>query len=214
MTKKEKKNLMLMGILYVGSIALYFWFVNTDFFPSFKAWSQQNVFITITVLIFVKILGIVWPPLPGGLLTLGAIPILGWPLAYACDFVGSIIGSSIDFYIGKKYGDKFIRKIFDETTFARIHTIKVKKDKEIEATFALRLIGGNTIVEAISYAAGHLGIKYSNFLIGTVLSHTVLGIPTYFLADNIFSTNNLGFRMALTIIALTILWKAKGRYFE
>jgi uncharacterized membrane protein YdjX (TVP38/TMEM64 family) len=214
MTTKDQKSLIILTTIYVLSIALYFWFIGTDSFLALKSWSEQNIVLTIIFLVTLKIIGIVWPPLPGGLITLGSIPVLGWQLAYASDFTGSAIGSSIDYYIGKKYGHKIVHKLFDKKTIERIHSIKIKKNKEIEATFALRLVGGNTISEAISYAAGLLGIRYKNFLIGTVLSHLFLGIPTYFLVANIFNAQNLGISLTVSIIAIAFLWKAKGRYFE
>ena len=214
MPPKEQKTLILGSILFAISIALYFWFVNTPAFIAVKDWSGENIVASIIFLIILKIIGIVWPPLPGGLFTLASIPFLGWQLAYLSDFIGSAIGSSIDWYIGRRWGHKIIDKLFDQNTIDKINNIRIKKDKEIEATFALRLVGGNTIAEAVSYAAGLLGIKYKNFLIGTVLGHSILGIPTYYLANNVFNTQNLGLSFAIAIVAIIFLWKSKGRYFE
>lgn len=214
MTLKEQKNLALIGLVFLISLLAYFWFINTSYFVSLKSWGEQNTVTFVSLLVSIKIIGIVWPPLPGGLLTLGSIPILGWKLAYFSDFAGSMIGSSIAFYLGSRYGHKFIHKLFDKKIIDKIHKIKVNKKREVEAIFALRLVSGNTIMEAVCYGAGMLKVSYKNFLIGSVASHTLIGIPTFYFAGNLFNSKNVILNLLVAAIAITIIYKSKGRYFE
>lgn len=214
MSEKSQKNLAIISFFVILTFVLYFWFIKTPYFQNLKAWSEQNLLLTFLFIISVKILGIVWPPLPGGLLTLGAIPILGWKGAYLADFTGSMVGTSIAFFLGKKYGKRIVSKLFDEEAVQKLTKIKVKQDKEVEAVFALRLVGGNTVLEAVCYGAGMLGVKYRNFIIGSVASHSLLGIPTFYLAQNIFQTKNIILNAIMILFLFLIIWKARGRYFE
>ena len=159
-------------------------------------------------------IGVVWPPIPGGLLTLGAIPIVGWQTAYIVDFTASTTGSVIAYYIGKKYGLTFLKKIFDEATIKRIKNIKVKKNRQIETVIIMRVLFGTTIVEAVSYAAGLIKIDAPQFAIGAAISHMIVAIPIFYFAGNIFSNQNLLINMLVLFIAIPLLWKFRSRYFE
>jgi len=212
MKLKSHKHLIVLVAAAAATIVFYVWFVNSDYFGAFKAWSLKNLPIYVLALLSLKIIGIVWPPIPGGVLTLASVPVLGWKLAYTVDIVGSIIGSSIAYFIAKRSGLKFMRKIFDDETIARITRLKIKKDREIEAIFLMRLFGG-TVVEVICYGAGVLGVRYRNFLLASVLSHLPLGIPIFILADNLLAGK--GFMSVILIaIVIVLFYKLRHRYFE
>lgn len=148
---------------------------------------------------------------------MGAIPIVGWIPAYMSDFIGSILGSSIAFYLGKEYGFKFLSKFFDQNIIENLKKIKVKKKREIEMVIVLRILTGSIFLEAICYGAGLMGIQYKNFLIGSVVSHMVVGIPVYALTENVIEnlkTGNLVLSLISLSIILVILYKIRGRYLE
>ena len=70
----KRINLILLVFVTILSVVLYLWFIKLPIFQHFVLWVQQNLLLYFLFLIFLKILGIVWPPLPGGLFTLGSIP--------------------------------------------------------------------------------------------------------------------------------------------
>jgi len=144
---------------------------------------------------------------------LGSIPIIDWAPAYIADFTGSMIGLFIVFYLGKKYGFTFLEKIFDKNLIAKLKNIKIKKHKEIESVFMLRLFGG-TVVEIAYYGTSLLKIKFSNFLLSSVPSHFVYGIPTFYFANNIISGRNTMINIVFIIIATTLVLKFKTRYLK
>lgn len=214
MTKMKVNRQVALTIFFVAlPLLIFLWLKQSGNFAYFYQWSQQNIYIFILVLLILKILAIVYPPLPGGILTLGSIPIIGWVDAYLVDLIGSVVGSCIAYYLGKKYGFDFLVKLFDEKTIDKFKHIKVKQYREIESVFVLRILGG-MVVELVAYGSGLLKIGFLNFFIGSVLSHMVVGIPTYYLAKNIFSTQNLFASLVISIATLYLLWRVKGRYFE
>ena len=124
---KEGVKLAITWFVLAGaSVGAYLWFLKTPTFEVFEAWVKSNLILYYIFVIFSKALAIIWPPLPGNIFTLTSIPFWGWFTAYTADFVGSILGSSIAFYLGKKYGYKFINKIFSTDMESKIKGIKVK----------------------------------------------------------------------------------------
>ncbi len=213
-SKDGTKILILTLLAVLVSVAAYLWFITTPSFALFETWVQGNVVLFYVFLVLTKTLGVVWPPLPGNLFTLASIPFLGWFTAYTADFVGSMLGSSLAYFLGKKYGYTFINKIFSADMEKKIKSINVKQNREIESVFVLRMLGGGTIMEAVCYGAGLLNIKYKNFLIGSVLSHILFGVPLFLLTNQLFSTKNIVMTGIWIIVPIFILWKIKGRYFE
>lgn len=216
MLKKIKsfKYLLFLGVTTLLTITIFSWFLKTDQFLYFKNWAQNNALLFFFTLVIIKIIGIVWPPVPGGIFTLGAIPVFGWLPAYLADFSGSLIGSSLTFFLGKKYGYPFLKKIFDERTIEKIKSVKIKKDKEVESIFVLRVLSGSIFLEAICYGAGLFNVKFINFFVASLLSHVVVGVPVYYFAKNIVSSDNIFLNIVSLIIVVLIFWKLKGRYLE
>ncbi len=211
---KSRKYLILLVLGTVATILLYYLFSKSVYFQIFTSWSRQNIVLFVIVLFLLKVLGIVWPPLSGGVLTLGAIPIIGWFPAYLVDFTGSTVGASLAFLIGKKYGYPFLQKIFDENTINKIKKLKIKPNREIEAVTTLRIFTGSLFMEAICYAAGLLNVSFTSFFIGSIISHLIVGIPTFYLVGGLFNLNNLIFGVLGFAIIIPIFVKLKGRFLE
>lgn len=201
-------------VVAVISFYLYIQFTHTSSFQTFLSWSKENIVIFCITIFVLKVIGTVYPPLPGGLLTLGAIPIIGWFPAYVIDFLGSATAGSIDYYLGYKYGMPFLKKILDQGTLESIQRLKIKKDKELESIFVMRLLLGSTIIEAINYGAGLLKVSYKNFLLGSIGSHLLYGIPAFYVGESLIKGENVVYSLISIVFTVFIFWKIKGRYFE
>lgn len=197
-----------MAVSLVG----YIWVTRQDFFQDFIGWAQQNLLLYFFVLALIKMIGIVWPPIPGGLFTLGSVPVIGWFNAYLAEVIGGLAGATIAHHLGNKYGYKFLRKLFDDSVIERIKKIKIAKNKEIEAIFILRLFTGS-ISEAVSYGAGLLNIKYRNFILGTIIGYLFL-MPIFYVADSLFDGKKIVMNAAIVLTLGFLFYKLRGRYFE
>ncbi len=209
----KNKQTVLGIILFLLPLFVFVLLKYTGLIDNFIVWSQNNVLLFVIVLLLLKIIGIVYPPMPGGILTLGAIPIVGWKFAYLIDFLGNTIGATIAYYLGKEYGFIILNKLFDENIVQKFRKIKIKKDKELETIIVIRILGAN-VVEIISYGAGLLKIDFPKFLFATIVSHMAVGIPIYYFANNIFSTSNIFTTVIFSALGFFVIWKLKGRYFE
>lgn len=210
---KGYSHLLSLIALFALTVGAYLWFVYSSHYGAFVGWAQSNPLIFYPTLFLTKAAGIVWPPLPGGVLTLGAVYIVGWWQAYLIDISGSIFGSVIAFGIAKKWGRGFVSKILDEKTIEKIDHIRVKPNRQFESIFLFRVFGG-TVVEIVVYAAGLLKVSFKKFLIASVLSHMVTGIPMFFFADSIIQRENIYFNVILLVIAVVLFIKMRKRYFE
>jgi len=204
----------VLTFIFVASMVLAYWFFKSSYFPTVDAWIKTNIVLYIFVLFIYKSIGVLFPPIPAGVVTLASIPFLGWFGAYLVDMAGSVAGGMVAYWLGKKYGKKILRKIFNEAIVEKIVKTKIKKGREIEAVFMFRVLLGSTILEAIYYGAGFLRVPFGKFLVGASLSHIVIGVPSFILANNIFSGKNLVLTITLSIVALIFVLKTKGRYFE
>lgn len=211
---KSFKNTILLLIVTGLSIGLYLWFLNSIYYKGFYEWVSGNRLTFILFLFSFKVLSIVWPPLTGGVATLAAIPLLGWQTAYIIDLVGSVTGGVVAYHLGKKYGYKILKKLFDENIVERIRKIKIKKGKELEAVIIYRIIFGSTILEVIYYGAGLLRVGFGNFFIGAIISHLITGLPVYYLTNNILSGANILIVILSIVLGIPLFLYLRKRHFE
>lgn len=209
---RKYSHIITIAAAFVITLLAYFWFASSSYYSLMLSWSHQNSFLLFSILVVIKVFGIVWPPIPGAILTIGSIPFLGWFSAYLADFIGNYLGSSVAFYIGARWGFVFMDKIFDEDTIRKIRRIKIKSDREIEAIFVLCLFGG-IIFEAICYGSGLLKVKYKNFVIGTILSN-IAWLPWFYLAKDIFAKRNLYVSVIGLLVLILVMLHLRHRFFE
>ena len=107
---KSNYRVLFLLLISVLSVALYLWVVKQSFFIVFVDHMQEFVLIYIIFLLLLKILAIVWPPIPGSLLTLGSIPVIGVWNALLVETIGGSTGHFISFLIAHKYGISIVQK--------------------------------------------------------------------------------------------------------
>lgn len=210
---KSFKNLGLVGLVAVISVVGYLIFLRSDYYPVFVEWVGEHLPLYILFLFSIKVLGVVWPPIPGSVFTIGSVPIIGWPAAYLIDLFGSTAGGSLAYFIGKKYGETFLAKIFDKSTLEKFKKIKVREDHQVESLIVMRIAGG-TIVEVLCYIASFYNIGFRNFLIASIISHLITGIPVYFLVGSLLSGTSYIFSGIIFVLFVLILVKFRKRYFD
>lgn len=213
----NKKSYLYLSILVVSFalvlVGLYLFFKSSYFFVV-DTWVKQNIILYVVSLFLYKAVGVLFPPIPGGIITLASIPFLGWFNAYLVDLFGSLVGGAVAYFLAKKYGRNILSKILGEDITKKVEKIQIKKDREIEGVFVYRLALGSTILEAVYYGAGLLKVGFKNFLIGSFLSHVVVGVPQFYLANNIFNGENIILTITITLIGVVFVLITKGRYFE
>lgn len=214
MSKKSYIYSSLFVGIFIVTLVIFYWFFKSPYFLIVDTWVKANTILYVIYLFIYKSIGVLFPPIPAGLVTMASIPFLGWFNAYLVDFFGSIFGGSIAYFLGKKYGHPLLIKILGNELTEKIEKIKIKKDKEIESVFVYRIALGSTILEAIYYGAGFLRVGFNNFVIGSTLSHIIVGVPSFYLASNILNGQNILLTVLLTVFGIIFVVYTKGRYFE
>lgn len=210
---KDYRYIAVLVIGFILTLVAYLLFIHSPFFPEFQAWIYQHILILDLTLIVIKIIGVIWPPLTGLVLTIGAIPIIGWPHAFIVDSIGNVVGSVIVYYMSRKWGLKFMSKIFDQTVIDKITSIKTVENRELEAILIFRILGGG-LTELVCYAAGFYKVKFKNFIIGILISNFLVGVLLFYLADRAFNGTNAALAFSPLIVAVILFILLRKRYFK
>ncbi|MEZ4180086.1 MAG: VTT domain-containing protein [Candidatus Doudnabacteria bacterium] len=209
----KNKHLLVFVLAFVVAIVATLYATQTSWFLNVKLWASENQLRFEFWLLVFKVIGIVWPPFPGVVLTLGAVPVLGWIPAFLIDFIGNIIGSVIAFVIAKRYGRTVVAYLVGSNITQYLSRFKFKSDRELEAlTFAF--IFGGSLAEVASYIAGLSKVKFSNFVLATVISNLVLGLPLFYLFNFAVTGVNFIYGVIPIIIGVIFFWILRERYFE
>ena len=187
---------------------------NTHSFAQLVQIVQSNKLLFLVSLFFGKSASIVYPPLPGAILTLGSIPLVGWKWAYFIDIIGSITGATIAYFLGKKYGVTLLNWALGITITQKITSIKLKKRNQIESAFILRIAAGGLLSDGLAWGASLIKLNYLPFIIGYILSHLLTTLPLFYLLSLSISVESWIIVLPVAIVAIIILYKLKGRYFE
>jgi uncharacterized membrane protein YdjX (TVP38/TMEM64 family) len=211
---KAKISITVTIILIVLAWSVLYILVRSPYYNFVFLWAQDNKVKFFLFLSLFKFISIAIPPLVGGVVTLGAVPLIGWELAFLTDLIGSTLGGSLNYYLGKKYGYKIIHLFIGPNALSKIKRIKIKKGREIEGIVVTKVLLGATLLELIHYVAGMLKIDFAKYLIGITVSHLIIGIPMFYLFSNIMQGTNTLVTVVSIIVAVPLFIKLRGRYFE
>lgn len=204
---------IVLGVAFLITLVLYSQFSQTESFNDLIAWSQQNVIILIVLLALIKIIGIIWPPLPGMVFVVAAIPVIGWFPAFLIDFFGALLGATVAFNLSRKYGEVIVLKLFGKSGLKQVKRFKLNPKNEFEAIVLMRFFMGS-ISELISYGLGLTNMKFRNYFWGTFLSYLVVGVPLFYMLGLVLSTNNLLFSVIPLAVGIAIILILRNRYFS
>jgi uncharacterized membrane protein YdjX (TVP38/TMEM64 family) len=212
MTRGRVLTIAAIAVTFAATIAGYLWFMRSPHFATFMSWADAHRTALLVTLVVWKIAAIVWPPLPGSLITFGSIPIVGWLPAYLADFIGSFCGAAIAYWIAQRWGIAFVRHLLGANAAEKIASVKIPPHREFEAVFVFRILGAG-LIEAICYAAGILKIHFGKFIAAILISHAALGLPAFYFGREIFAGRFLTSILLFAGFALVLLFLRK-RYFS
>ena len=135
---KKKRSLIryttIMGIIF--TVIASFFIAQSSFFKpggGFNELLEKLGIIGPIVFIFLQITQTIYPIIPMGLTNVIGNLVFGTWLGFLCNVTGMLIGSSINFYLGKRFGEsvvkafisdeqyeKYISKIGDSKAFERL----------------------------------------------------------------------------------------------
>ncbi|OFK59543.1 hypothetical protein HMPREF2811_00705 [Globicatella sp. HMSC072A10] len=135
---KKKRSLIryttIVGIIF--TVIASFFIAQSSFFKpggGFNELLEKLGIVGPIVFIFLQITQTIYPIIPMGLTNVIGNLVFGTWLGFLCNVTGMLIGSSINFYLGRRFGesvvkafisdeqyDKYISKIGDSKAFERL----------------------------------------------------------------------------------------------
>ena len=127
------------------------------------------------------------------------------------DLLGGIIGGSLAYLFGKKWGSKLFDKVFDQKTLHLLNKIRVPEERQFEAIFVFHTLG--PVIELVAYGSGFLKVRYKNYLLGWLASDLLIAIPFFYLAEGVFFKSFL-YHGTILFIGIILLLVLRKRYFK
>ena len=182
----SKKNLSLISILIILILILIgIYFVFGDWSEKVIFTISSHIFVGPLLLILWRIIGIIFPAIPAGVVSFAVVPIFGWFKTYIYTVTGILIGTSISFFLARKFGEPLVER------FVPIKKLHILEDKLTEkqkflGIVALRLFTV-PVMDFSSYAAGLTRISFPKFFLATLIA-SLPDIAIFYFGEKLYET--------------------------
>ena len=202
MNKNRLFAYITLGTTVVVVLFLMLWLPPQQ--EAIAAFSKANPLWAPLAIIISRIIGMVIPPIPGGLVSFALIPVIGWFWAYIYGVIGTTTGAIIAFLLARKFREPLVARF---VPLQQMHSweARISHKKKFWAFLLIRMTTG-PLMDFVSYIAGLTKISFLTFLVTTLIAEipTVLvyyiGGKTY---EKFSGTNNyagVGFLLLLGIL--------------
>ena len=176
---KQKKIATITVLTTVVTIFLVL-FLLPPYQEQAISFSKENPLLAPIIIILLRIIGMIIPPIPGGLVSFALIPVIGWFWAYLYGVIGTTIGAVLAFFIARTFREKAVTHF---VSLQQLHTWEktLSHKKKFWAFLLIRLSTG-PVMDFISYIAGLTKISFKTFFIATLIAEIPPGL-VYFLGE-------------------------------
>ncbi|MBL5003479.1 membrane protein [Enterococcus xinjiangensis] len=162
----SRKLINFISIIGLGlSIALTIYFINLGVFKDLNALRGlvgDSIILGPVIFIFIQILQVVIPIIPGGISTAAGILIFGPYAGFIYNYVGICIGSIIIFLLGRRYGKPFILSMISDKTYNK-YIGWLDNQNRFEKLFALAIFLPVAPDDALCLMAGLTNISVKRY---------------------------------------------------
>ena len=117
----SRKLINFISIIGLGlAIALTIYFINLGVFKDLNALRGlvgDSIILGPIIFVFIQILQVVIPIIPGGISTAAGVLIFGPYAGFIYNYIGICIGSIIIFLLGRRYGKPLILSMISDKTY-------------------------------------------------------------------------------------------------
>lgn len=141
---------------------------NPAYTDTIVQFTTEHKFVGPIFLIFWRILGIIVPAIPAGVVSFTVVPIFGWYLTYVYTLIGILIGTSLSFWLARKFREPLVARFLP---LQKIHKLenRLSHKKRFLAIVALRLFTA-PVMDFSSYIAGLTKISFAKFFLATIIA--------------------------------------------
>lgn len=162
----SRKLINFISIIGLGlSIALTVYFINLGVFKDLNALRGlvgDSIILGPVIFIFIQILQVVIPIIPGGISTAAGVLIFGPYAGFIYNYVGICIGSIIIFLLGRRYGKPFILSMISDKTYNK-YIGWLDNQNRFEKLFALAIFLPVAPDDALCLMAGLTNISVKRY---------------------------------------------------
>ncbi len=164
MTVKKWYNVISWaGMLFIAAICIYLW--RMGIFSSqekMKALISGFGLVGGLVFVFIQIIQVVIPIIPGGVSCLAGVILFGAGMGFVYNYVGICIGSIIAFLIAKAYGRPLLEKMFEHRLIEKYESWTQTKNR-FAKLFALAIFLPVAPDDFLCYLAGTTNMSLKMF---------------------------------------------------
>ncbi|MBI2031730.1 MAG: VTT domain-containing protein [Candidatus Levybacteria bacterium] len=146
---------------------------------------ENNPFIGPVLLIVWRVIGIIVPAVPAGVVSFAVVPVFGWLKTYLYTLTGILIGTSISFWLARRFKEPLVAKF---VPLKKLHKLEgeLSERKRFAAILAIRLFTV-PVMDFSSYAAGLTRISFPKFFLATLLA-SLPDIAIFYFGEQLFRT--------------------------
>lgn len=145
--------------------------------------TSSHLFIGPMLLIFWRILGIIFPVIPAGVVSFAVVPIFGWFLTYLYTLIGILAGTSISFYVARTFREPIVKRFLPLQKIRKLEN-ELSRKQEFFAIVALRLFTA-PVMDFSSYIAGLTKISFGKFFLATLIA-SIPDIGIFYLGEEFY----------------------------
>ncbi|MFR1769993.1 TVP38/TMEM64 family protein [Anaerostipes sp.] len=155
-------TLVLIGALIIFSVYGYQKgiFTNRD---QLELFIRQSSFWGPLLFIVIQLAQVVIAVIPGGLTCLAGVVFFGPWYGFLYSAVGILIGSCINFYLARRYGEKFIRLFVNDETYEKTRK-KFLTGKKFDVVFTAAILLPGAPDDVLCMLAGLTDMSWRKFL--------------------------------------------------
>lgn len=198
---KNRKLLILIVLLLLVLLLFSIYIIYQNFSQDLISAINTHSYIGPAILILWRMVGIIIPAIPTGIVSFAAIPIFGWLLTYVYTVIGILIGTSISFFLARKFREPLVGKF---VPLKKLHKLEgeLSERKRFMAIFLIRLFTV-PVMDFSSYAAGLTRISFPKFFLATLLA-SFPDIAIFYFGEKLYQTL-FGKQIIVAVAALFFL---------
>ncbi len=188
--KEIEKRKKIINLLTVAGILLFlfiaFWAYKNGYFKDKTKLS--NLLLRLgpagpIIFILLQIVQVVIPIIPGGISNLIGVLVFGPLMGFIYNYIGIVIGSIINFFLARFYGQSFVRAFVKEKTYNK-YIGWLNQGKKFDIFFTLAIFSPIAPDDFLCMLAGLTNMSFRKFLIIILVGKPpTLFIYTFFLKE-------------------------------
>lgn len=181
MSKKVINGMTILSIVCI--IGLIYWGYQCHLFQdvnSLKHFVLSTGYLAPIFFILIQIIQVVIPIIPGGVSSVAGVILFGPLYGLLYNYVGIVIGSFINFFLARYYGQGFVHKMVSDETYDK-YASWLEKGNKFDTFFALAIFFPVAPDDFLCMLAGLTKMSLKKFSLIILLGKPA-SIATYSLA--------------------------------